>query len=47
MEFWSLIYSGNGLSYRDCSEMDLFDFREAVEAKKIYMEMVREATERK
>lgn len=45
IEFWSLVYSGNGLSYRDCAEMDLFEFREAVEAKKIYIEMLKEARE--
>lgn len=38
-----MVYSGGGISYNELAGMDLSEFREAVEAKRIYTEMVREA----
>lgn len=34
------MYSGNGLSFYEMEQMDLADYREAVEAKILYNEMV-------
>ena len=33
---WVLVYSGQGLSYRDFKEMDLAEYKEAVEARILY-----------
>lgn len=43
--FWILVFSGQGLSYSELKQMDLADYAEAVEAKRIYDEKVE--TERK
>ena len=37
-EFWSMVYSGNGITYSELKGMDLAEYREAVEAKLLYME---------
>ena len=34
--FWMMVYGGNGLSYQELREMDMADYREAVEARILY-----------
>lgn len=38
-----MVYSGNGISYTELANMDLAEFREAVAAKVIYNQMVKDA----
>ena len=33
-----MVYSGNGITYSELNGMDLAEYREAVEAKLLYME---------
>lgn len=40
--FWFLLYSGAGLSYSDLMQMDLAEYAEAVEAKLLYNEAVKQ-----
>lgn len=34
--FWTMVYSGAGVSYTEMKQMDLAEFAEAVEAKHLY-----------
>ena len=44
-EFWCMVWSGNGLTYTEMMQMDLAEYREAVEAKILYIEVWRPAAE--
>lgn len=37
-EFWCFVFAGNGLTYTELKEMDLADYREAVEARILWQE---------
>ncbi len=44
-DFWSLLYSGAGLSYADLCHMDLAEYAEAVEARVLYIEEIKQLQE--
>ncbi len=40
-EFWCMVWSGNGVTYTEMMRMDLAEYREAVEAKVLYIDVWR------
>lgn len=46
-EFWFLLYGGAGLNYADLCHMDLAEYAEAVEARALYIEEIKQLQGRK
>lgn len=43
--FWSMVFTGNGISYTELREMDLAEFAEAVEARLLFQEKMKKQKE--
>lgn len=43
--FWSMVFTGNGISYTELKKMDLAEFAEAVEARLLFQEKVKRQKE--
>ncbi len=46
-EFWCMVWSGNGVTYTEMMQMDLAEYREAVQAKILYIEVWRPEAKKK